>query len=98
MLDVGAGSGILAIWSAQAGARKVYAVEATSMAEHARAVVTANNLQDVVEVIEGSMEDVVLPEKGLALFKFDKFGFKMLFPLVSCLCDSALLHSGCDYF
>ncbi|KAK7411220.1 hypothetical protein VNO78_02652 [Psophocarpus tetragonolobus] len=63
VLDVGAGSGILAIWSAQAGARKVYAVEATKMSEHARALVKANNLQDVVEVIEGSMEEVTLPEK-----------------------------------
>lgn len=63
VLDVGTGSGILAIWSAQAGARKVYAVEATKMAEHARALVKANGLQDVVEVIEGSMEDVTLPEK-----------------------------------
>lgn len=60
VLDVGTGSGILAIWSAQAGARKVYAVEATKMAEHARALVKANNLQDVVEVIEG-------PEKGFLL-------------------------------
>ncbi|EEF37882.1 protein arginine n-methyltransferase, putative [Ricinus communis] len=57
VLDVGTGSGILAIWSAQAGARKVYAVEATKMAEHARALVKANNLQDVVDVIEGSIED-----------------------------------------
>nr|KYP54986.1 putative protein arginine N-methyltransferase 4.2 [Cajanus cajan] len=63
VLDVGTGSGILAIWSAQAGARKVYAVEATKMSEHARALVKANNLQDIVEVIEGSMEDVTLPEK-----------------------------------
>lgn len=65
VLDVGTGSGILAIWSAQAGARKVYAVEATNMAEHARELVKANNVQDVVEVIQGSMEDVQLPEKGL---------------------------------
>ncbi|GFP84503.1 protein arginine n-methyltransferase prmt10 [Phtheirospermum japonicum] len=64
VLDVGTGSGILAIWSAQAGARKVYAVEATKMAEHARELVKANKLQDIIEVIEGSMEDVTLPEKG----------------------------------
>ncbi|RVW47453.1 Protein arginine N-methyltransferase PRMT10 [Vitis vinifera] len=61
--SVGTGSGILAIWSAQAGARKVYAVEATKMSEHARELVKANNLQDIVEVIEGSVEDVTLPEK-----------------------------------
>lgn len=64
VLDVGTGSGILAIWAAQAGARKVYAVEATKMSEHARALVKANDVQHVVEVIEGSMEDLTLPEKG----------------------------------
>ncbi|PWA62940.1 protein arginine N-methyltransferase PRMT10 [Artemisia annua] len=51
VLDAGTGSGILAKWSAQAGARKVYAVEATKMADHARELVQANNLQDVVEVM-----------------------------------------------
>lgn len=68
MLDVGTGSGILAIWSAQAGARKVYAVEATKMTEHARQLVKANGLEGVVEVIEGSMEDISLPEKGFCFF------------------------------
>lgn len=68
VLDVGTGSGILAIWSAQAGARKVYAVEATKMADHARALVNANNLDHIVEVIEGSVEDISLPEKGFILF------------------------------
>lgn len=64
VLDVGTGSGILAIWCAQAGARKVYAVEATKMSEHARELVKANGVEGIVEVIEGSMEDITLPEKG----------------------------------
>lgn len=63
VLDVGTGSGILAIWSAQAGAKKVYAVEATKMAEHARQLAKANDVGDIVEVIEGSVEDISLPEK-----------------------------------
>lgn len=69
MLDVGTGSGILAIWSAQAGARKVYAVEATTMADHARALVKANGLEDIVEVIQGSVEDISLPEKGIMILR-----------------------------
>lgn len=63
VLDVGAGSGILAIFAAKAGAKKVYAVEATPMARHARALVAANGLADTIEVIQGTVESVTLPEK-----------------------------------
>lgn len=79
VLDVGTGSGILAIWSAQAGAKKVYAVEATKMSEHARTLIKANNLDHVVEVIEGSIEDVSLPEKGIRfLIYFYHYGLLSL--------------------
>ncbi|KAG6549207.1 hypothetical protein Mapa_009193 [Marchantia paleacea] len=63
VLDVGTGSGILAIWAAQAGARKVYAVEATVMARHARSLIAGNNVDHIVEVIEGAIEDITIPEK-----------------------------------
>lgn len=63
VLDVGTGSGILAIWAAQCGARKVYAVEATYMAVHARKLVAANGLENVVEIIQSTVEEVELPEK-----------------------------------
>ena len=63
VLDVGTGSGVLAMWAAQAGAKKVYAVEATHMAVQARKIVEANGLSDVVEVIQCKVEELELPEK-----------------------------------
>lgn len=63
VLDVGTGSGILSIWAAQAGARKVYAVEATDIALQARKVIKANGQDHVITVIQSKMEDVELPEK-----------------------------------
>lgn len=63
VLDVGTGSGILALFAAKAGARKVYAVEATSMAKFARILIEHHGLGGVVEVIQGTIETVSLPEK-----------------------------------
>ncbi|CAI0543038.1 unnamed protein product [Linum tenue] len=100
VLDVGTGSGILAIWSAQAGAKKVYAVEATKMSEHARALVKSNNVENVVEVIEGSMEDVVLPEKVDVIIS-EWMGYLLLresmFDSVICARDRWLKPNGVMY-
>jgi type I protein arginine methyltransferase len=63
VLDVGTGSGVLAIWAAKAGAKRVYAVEATAMATHARALAERNGVGQVVQILEGYMEQQNLPEK-----------------------------------
>lgn len=63
VLDVGTGSGVLSIWAAQAGAAKVYAVEYTDMANHARKLVEQNGLSEVIEVIQSSVEELELPCK-----------------------------------
>ncbi|XP_077499531.1 arginine methyltransferase 4 isoform X3 [Amblyomma americanum] len=62
VLDVGAGSGILSFFAVQAGARKVFAVEASSMAKHAECLVYHNKLSDKVVVIPGKIEEITLPE------------------------------------
>jgi len=62
VLDVGAGSGILSFFAAQAGARKVYAVEASAVARNARKLVEANGFENIIEVIEGKIEELALPE------------------------------------
>ena len=59
VLDVGTGSGVLALFAAKAGARKVYAVEATDMAKHARRLVHANkarrgNVSALLEIRPGA--------------------------------------------
>jgi len=61
VMDVGTGSGILAVWAALAGARKVYAIEYTDMAKHARELVEANGVSDIVTVIQGAVEEIDLP-------------------------------------
>ena len=62
VLDVGAGSGILSLFAARAGAARVYAVEATAMAENARTLVAANGLAGQVTVLRGDIAEVEVPE------------------------------------
>ncbi|XP_017434739.1 probable histone-arginine methyltransferase 1.3 isoform X3 [Vigna angularis] len=65
VVDVGAGSGILSLFAAQAGAKHVYAVEASEMAEYARKLIAGNPmLAQRITVIKGKVEDVELPEKA----------------------------------
>ncbi|XP_072181599.1 protein arginine N-methyltransferase 6-like [Diadema setosum] len=63
VLDVGAGTGVLSCFCIQAGAKKVYAIEASSMAEQAKKVAEANSAGGNIEVIRGRVEDIELPEK-----------------------------------
>ena len=63
VLDVGAGSGVLSMFAARAGAARVYAVEQTSMAVLAQELVAANGLSDVIEVIQDDVMDIEPPER-----------------------------------
>ena len=58
VLDVGCGTGILSMFCAKAGAKKVYAVDFSRMAEKARLIVHENGLDGVIEVLQIKVEDL----------------------------------------
>lgn len=61
VLDVGCGTGILSFFAAQAGAKRVYAVDASDIVHTAAQVVETNGMGDVIKVVRGTVEDVELP-------------------------------------
>ena len=63
VLDVGAGTGILSFFAANAGAKKVYAVEASMMALKAEKLAKGNGLGGIVDVVNQRVEDVELDER-----------------------------------
>ncbi|KAI0917627.1 hypothetical protein AcW1_007211 [Taiwanofungus camphoratus] len=62
VLDVGCGTGILSLFAAKAGAKRVFAVDASDIAVKAEQIVKDNKLDDVITVIRGKVEDISLPE------------------------------------
>lgn len=63
VLDVGTGTGILAMFAAQAGAKKVYAIDEADVAEIAGSLVKANNLSDQIQVFHGRSDDLQLDQE-----------------------------------
>ncbi len=63
VLDVGTGTGILSFFAVQAGAKKVYAVEASDSARVAKLLALKNGYDSKVEIIFGKIEEIELPEK-----------------------------------
>ncbi len=63
VLDLGAGTGIHGLIAARLGAKRVYLVEPEDVIAVAEEIVQANQLQDVVRCLHGTLDDLELPEK-----------------------------------
>lgn len=67
VVDIGTGTGVLAITAAQAGAKHVYAIERTGMGKIAQQSFAKNGLADKITLIEGKSTEITLPEKATIL-------------------------------
>lgn len=63
VLDLGTGTGVLAAAAAQAGASRVYAIEATGIGAAAQRLWQANGLDDRITLVRGWSTRVDLPER-----------------------------------
>ena len=67
VVDIGTGTGVLAVAAARAGARHVYAIEASEMGRAAQSVFEANGFADRITLLPGWSTQVQLPEPANVL-------------------------------
>lgn len=61
VLDVGCGTGILSMFAAKAGARRVVGIDCSSIAVQAREIAKQNGFENVITILQGKVEELELP-------------------------------------
>merc|ERR1719309_172338 len=79
VLDVGCGTGVLSMFAAKAGAAKVIGIECSSIVDYAKKIVQANNLDDVVELIQGKVEEIELPVEKVDIILSEWMGYCLFY-------------------
>ncbi|CEJ90713.1 Putative Hnrnp arginine n-methyltransferase [[Torrubiella] hemipterigena] len=79
VLDVGCGTAILSMFAAKAGAKQVIGVDMSTIIFKAREIVAANGLSDKVTLIQGKMEEIVLPVEKVDIIISEWMGYFLLY-------------------
>ena len=72
-------TGVLSMFAAKAGAKKVIGIECSSIVEHARKIVKANNLDHIVELIKGKVEEIELPVEKVDIIISEWMGYCLFY-------------------
>lgn len=62
VMDIGCGTGILSMFAAKAGAKRVFAVECSNIVDYARKIVEVNKLDHIITIVKGKVEEITLPD------------------------------------
>ncbi|CAF9913087.1 MAG: hypothetical protein ALECFALPRED_008628 [Alectoria fallacina] len=87
VLDVGCGTGILSMFCARAGAKKVIAVDNSDIINFARENVYRNGMGETIVCLRGKIEEVVLPLKTVDIIVSEWMGYCLLY---EAMLDSVL--------
>lgn len=79
VLDVGCGTGILSMFAAKAGAKKVIAVDQSEILYQAMDIIRSNQLEDKITLIKGRIEDIKLPVEKVDIIISEWMGYFLLF-------------------
>ncbi|KAI8922575.1 protein arginine methyltransferase 3 [Powellomyces hirtus] len=79
VLDVGCGTGILSMFAARAGAKKVIAVDNSTIINKAKRIVKENGLEDIITFVQGKIEEVTLPVDSVDIIVSEWMGYFLLY-------------------
>ncbi|XP_072341017.1 protein arginine N-methyltransferase 8-like isoform X3 [Scyliorhinus torazame] len=79
VLDVGSGTGILAMFAARAGARKVFGIECSSISDYSEMIIKANHLDNIITIFNGKVEEVELPVDKVDIIISEWMGYSLFY-------------------
>lgn len=79
VLDVGCGTGILSLFASKAGAKHVYGIDMSTIAEQAKEIVRANGFGGRVTIIKGKVEEVELPVQEVDIIISEWMGYFLFY-------------------